>query len=206
MTFSLELDNKILEEAYGEIYDVLRDLADNGITQDKFESWQHQIIQEYLMAYNNPENFSYGVTKYLNSGFDISLMQNELNQFNLMTLDDVNRVAKKYFDPDNFKIAIIGNLEHEVTSFSEQFENIEYVNVLGESINPNSVKTKEQDKSILKKAFEEGAQSGYEARKKGKPLNTAIIESLEEDPIQEILKEALEEESLEEPLEEPTSD
>ena len=34
---------------------------------------------------------------------------------------------------------IIGNLEHEVTELSKRFENIEYVNMYGYSINRDSI-------------------------------------------------------------------
>ena len=169
MRFYLELQNDILEEAYDEIYAVLRNLADNGITEDQLEVWKNQIQQDYLMDYNNPHNFSFAVIRYLNSGFGVPLMQNELNQFKSLTVEDINRVAEKYFDPDDFKIALIGNLKYECTSISERFEGIEYVDKLGNKTDPDSYKKKkEKELSDWEKGFKEGAEAGTKANE-GEP-------------------------------------
>ena len=49
----------------------------------------------------------------------------EIDNFNRVSLEDVNRIAKEIFNPTNFIIAVVGNKDSSAT-FLNNFDNIEY--------------------------------------------------------------------------------
>ena len=85
-----------------------------------------------MILYNNPIKYSKLILKYLNSGFDLNAIEGELEKLNTVTLDDYNRVANKYFNPDNFKVIITANKEPR--EFTNQFNGMSYVDEFGTSI------------------------------------------------------------------------
>lgn len=132
--FNLQVPNEGLDEIYDEINNILYTLGDEGLSQKELELWKEHVVQEYMVVYNNPIAFSRVVLKYLNSGFDPSLMEHELENLNATTVDDYKRIAKQYFNPDNFKVIMIGDMDAEPVDFTQRFETLEYVDVYGQSI------------------------------------------------------------------------
>ena len=136
--FNIQIPNEGLNEIYDEINNILYALGDEGISQNDLALWKEHVVQEYMVVYNNPIAFSRVVLKYLNSGFNLTLMEDELENLNATTIDDYKRIAQKYFNPDNFKVIMIGNIDSEPVDFTQRFEGLEYVDVYGQGITKSS--------------------------------------------------------------------
>jgi predicted Zn-dependent peptidase len=63
----------------------------------------------------------------MNEGFDIDYVINRNEIIKKITLDDVNRVAKEFLNPENLSFVIVGRPEDELLKFIET-QNTETVN------------------------------------------------------------------------------
>ena len=129
-----------LNTSYQKLYNTLQELSSGDISETELEIWKKEVNQAYLILYNNPIKYSKLILKYLNSGFDLDAIETELEKLNTVTLDDYNRVANKYFNPDNFKVIITANKEPR--EFTNQFNGMSYVDEFGTSIERDSIPEK----------------------------------------------------------------
>lgn len=112
-------------------YHEIRKMYENGVTQMEFESAVTAYIDGLIPAsYDTPHKlverlaqkelfglYDYQSPQYLNYYAGDSV---DLEKFKSLTLDDVNNAAKRYLNPDNLLITIVGPLDWIQDSASKE--------------------------------------------------------------------------------------
>ncbi|MBE7078251.1 MAG: insulinase family protein [Clostridiales bacterium] len=100
-----------LEEAYEAIGEVIKDLKENGITNDEFMRSREQMKAGMFFSNesSNSQMLLYGkYMLYFNKIFDF---EDKLARINAMTYDRAKEVLAQMFDEDKKAIALVGNTD-----------------------------------------------------------------------------------------------
>ena len=100
--------NAVTDSAVVETLKEIRFIRDNKVTTQQLANAKAKFTGDFVLALERPETIaSYALrikTQNLNDDFYI----NYLKKINAVTAEDVQRVAKKYYKPDNLRIVIVG--------------------------------------------------------------------------------------------------
>lgn len=99
------------QQAKAGIIEQLRRLQEDLPTEEELEIAQNSIWGSSLMTQLSRVNQAYymGVDEFLGLGYDYS--EHAARQVRAVRAADVQRVARKYFDPDNYVMATVGTAE-----------------------------------------------------------------------------------------------
>lgn len=100
---SVEVENTMV------LFDqVLKNFYDNGINQSQLDKAKRSM-EKSVTGIDNPTSWTrfFNPVVYPNS----DARKNIVNMIELITLDDVNKIIKKYYTPDSYKLIIAGQEE-----------------------------------------------------------------------------------------------
>ena len=98
-----------VRNTYNLIISEMQKLVDSGITEDELIRAKSYITGSYPLRFESPSVYSNQVASSDYFGFTIDDRQNVIVDWNAVTLDEVNEVARKYYSPENFILVIVGN-------------------------------------------------------------------------------------------------
>lgn len=129
-TPNIYLDGKIqyknFNSLYTEIHNEFINLASNSITQEELDRLKKIEINSYNKNLFKPESFnSFIQTHYNFNGYSLQKISDKWDKIENATLKDVNFVASKIFDPNNYIMVIFGDKD-SCTTILNNFENVEY--------------------------------------------------------------------------------
>lgn len=98
----------------------LKNFYDKGINQEQLNK-AIKSIEKSITGMDNPSSWTsfFNPVVYPNP----DTRKNIINQLKLISLEDVNKIIKKYYSPDSYKLIIAGN-ENEVASLIPQWNSI----------------------------------------------------------------------------------
>ena len=98
----------------------LKNFYDKGINQEQFNK-AIKSIEKSITGMDNPSSW----TRFFNPVVypNPDTRKNIINQLKLVSLEDVNKIIKKYYSPDSYKLIIAGN-EDEVAPLIPQWNSI----------------------------------------------------------------------------------
>jgi len=79
------------------------------VTPDELEYNKQSIIRRYPQGFETVGQISNQLTNLVTYGLSDSYFNDYIRNINAVTLDDVNRVAKKYLTPDRMSVLIVGD-------------------------------------------------------------------------------------------------
>jgi predicted Zn-dependent peptidase len=126
LKFSISNSDTLLVE-YDNICDEIKNMTTIGITQQELDSQKKKIEKNLKSIYSDANQFSFFVTSHLNAGFTLEELKDYWNNYNNVTLDQVNRSLLKLFDLDNIYIVAVGD-KKQSESFINNFDNVELYN------------------------------------------------------------------------------
>jgi len=91
--------------------DIIKDVKENGITEDELKLAKESIINGYVFGYDTPSKIVNDRAYKDLLGFPPDQLERDLKAYQAVTLADCNRVAQKYLEPDKMVIIITGNRE-----------------------------------------------------------------------------------------------
>lgn len=105
---STSVRNAVTDSAVVETLKEIRFIRDNKVTTQQLANAKAKFTGDFVLALERPSTIaSYALrikTQNLNEDFYV----NYLKKINAVTVEDVQRVAKKYYKPDNLRIVIVG--------------------------------------------------------------------------------------------------
>jgi zinc protease len=124
-TFSCSFDRVLV--SIGCVRKIWQEIKENGVTPQEFEDAKTAIIGAYSRRFISSASIADLIASCMNEGFDIDYVINRNEIIKKITLDDVNRVAKEFLNPENLSFVIVGRPEDELLKFIET-QNTETVN------------------------------------------------------------------------------
>ena len=115
-----------ISRLYNELKNEFKILSNNSITESELEYAKKTKIIDYNNRLHNPRRLSTFIQDNYNlNGYSLDAISNKWKYIQNVTLKEVNDIAVKMFDPNNFMMVVVGNKD-SCSTFLEQFENVEY--------------------------------------------------------------------------------
>lgn len=97
----------------------LNDLLVNPPTPVEMKRAKDSILNSFVFNFDSKEKVLAEKMRYEFYGYPLDFLENYRSQVEKVTIDDVNRVAKKYIHPDQYPTLVVGNstqLDNQLTS------------------------------------------------------------------------------------------
>jgi zinc protease len=110
------------DSAVNEIIYEIRNLRDNGVTEKELEGAKQALTGSFARSLESPStiaNFAINQERYK---LPADYYTTYLKRLNELTLEEVNRAAKRLLKPDNLYITVVGNgseIQEGLTAFGE---------------------------------------------------------------------------------------
>lgn len=137
--FGITLDSVIADSVFLGISDQFKTILENGFSATDLVEANELFVHDAYDDYNNPSAFPFRLLKSFNNGHDIKKIKDEVDHFQSVDLNDLNRVCRKYFNLNDFSIVLMGDPSNEF-EFLNNYDSIDYVDRYGNILD---LKTKE---------------------------------------------------------------
>ncbi len=107
--------------------------GDRPVTQKELDYNKQSLIRRYPAAFETVGGISGQLASLVVYGLPDSYFNDYIGKINAVSLDDVNRVAKKYLDPSKMAIVIVGDRKVVEPGLKELGYDIHIVNAEGEA-------------------------------------------------------------------------
>jgi zinc protease len=105
-----DMQTAVTKEAVWEVMNELKDIrSGRPITQKELDYNKQSLIRRYPAAFETVGAISNQLANLVVYGLPDSYFNDYIGKVNAVTLDDVNRVAIKYLDPEKMAIVIVGD-------------------------------------------------------------------------------------------------
>ncbi len=106
---SAQVRSEKADSAVAEILNEIGNMRDGKITEDELNNAKAKYNGSFALGMEDPEKTASYASNILINNLPKDYYRTFLQKINAVTLADVQRVAKKYFDKDNARIVIVGN-------------------------------------------------------------------------------------------------
>ena len=135
---STSVRNEVTDSSIVEIINELNRITSEDVSEAKLESVKEKFVGNFIMSTEQPStiaNFARNIDKF---NLPDNFYETYLENFQKVTIDDINRVSNKYFKKDNVRIIVVGKGKDVLTSLEKLPYNIKYYDKYGEpSIKPD---------------------------------------------------------------------
>lgn len=100
--------NAVTDSAVVEMLKEIRFIRDNKVTTQQLVNAKAKFTGDFVLALERPETVSRYALMVKTQNLPKDFYTNYLKKINAVTVEDVQRVAKKYYKPDNLRIIIVG--------------------------------------------------------------------------------------------------
>lgn len=107
---TLLTDKKTLQQCLDEVRQIWVQIYESGITARELEDAKSQWAAQIVTVMTNSTEISSLLLSIKRMGLPIDYLEKRSEIIQRVTLEEVNRVAKKYFDPKKLFVIIIGEL------------------------------------------------------------------------------------------------
>jgi len=84
-------------------------MRDGGVTPDEFARAQAAIVNRDIFKYDDPSKIARQLLNLKFEGKPQTYMTDDVKGYQSLTLEQVNAAAKKYLEPENLLIMVVGN-------------------------------------------------------------------------------------------------
>jgi zinc protease len=98
-------------ETLAVIREVLADVAQNGITQAELDDARDYLTGSFPLRLNTNSKIARTLVAVQMDDLGLDYLDKRNGFYEAVTLDDVNRVAARYLDPDNLLVVVTGRPE-----------------------------------------------------------------------------------------------
>lgn len=107
-TASTSVRNAVTDSAVVEILKEIRFIRDNQVTTQQLANAKAKFTGDFVLALERPATIANSALRIKTQNLGNDFYINYLRKINAVTVADVQRVAKKYYKPDNLRIVIVG--------------------------------------------------------------------------------------------------
>ncbi len=105
---STSVRNAVTDSAVVEALKEIRFIRDNKVTTQQLATAKAKFTGDFVLALESPATIARYALMIKTQNLPNDFYINYLRKINAVTVDDVQRVAKKYYKPDNLRIVIVG--------------------------------------------------------------------------------------------------
>jgi predicted Zn-dependent peptidase len=107
-TASTSVRNAVTDSAVVETLKEIRFIRDNQVTTQQLANAKAKFTGDFVLALERPATIANSALRIKTQNLGNDFYINYLRKINEVTVADVQRVAKKYYKPDNLRIVIVG--------------------------------------------------------------------------------------------------
>lgn len=107
-TASTSVRNAVTDSAVVETLKEIRFIRDNKVTTQQLANAKAKFTGDFVLALERPATIARYALMVKTQNLPNDFYVDYLKKINAVTVEDVNRVAKKYYKPDNLRIVIVG--------------------------------------------------------------------------------------------------
>jgi len=100
-----------MSQALEMMLDLITEVRNNGITAEELTLARESIVNGFVFNYATASQVVNACAHLEFDGFPRDQLKRDIEAYQAVTLEDCNRVAREYLDPDNSIIVITGNAE-----------------------------------------------------------------------------------------------
>src|SRR5690554_3033557 len=100
--------NAVTDSAVVEMLKEIRFIRDNKVTTQQLVNAKAKFTGDFVLALERPETVASYALRVKTQNLSQNFYADYLKKINAVTLEDVQRVSKKYYKPDNLRIVIVG--------------------------------------------------------------------------------------------------
>ncbi|MBV7407875.1 pitrilysin family protein [Maritimibacter sp. DP1N21-5] len=108
---SFSSQNNRMAEAVGVVQDEWRKMAEEGITQEELDAAKLYLTGSYPLRFDGNANIANILASMQMDGYDVDYPATRNDKVNAVTLEEANRVAAEFFQPDNLRFVVVGQPE-----------------------------------------------------------------------------------------------
>ncbi len=105
---STSVRNAVTDSAVAETLKEIRYIRDNKVTTQQLVNAKAKYVGDFVLALERPETIADYALEVQTQNLPKDFYTNYLKKINAVTAEDVQRVAKKYYKPDNLRIVVVG--------------------------------------------------------------------------------------------------
>ncbi|HZH69430.1 MAG TPA: pitrilysin family protein, partial [Flavobacteriaceae bacterium] len=105
---STSVRNAVTDSAVTEILRIIREMRDTKITTQELADAKAKYVGDFVRALERPETIANYALNIETQNLSEDFYENYLKKINAVTVDDIQRVAKKYFSADNSRVVVVG--------------------------------------------------------------------------------------------------
>lgn len=141
-TASCDARNEVTDSAVTAFLDVMSKFRSEKISEEKLQAAKNYLTGSFSRALESPQTvarFALNIARYkLPSDYYKTYLQ----KLNLITVNDIQQMAKKYITPENAYIIIVGKAD-EIAEGLVKFGKVTYYNNYGVEYDPSEIKIDE---------------------------------------------------------------
>ena len=100
--------NTVTDSAIVEFVNELKNFRNTKVTEDELALAKAAYVGSFVMAIENPSTVANYALNIVTKNLSDDFYKTYLERINAVTVDDIQRVAKKYFSADNARIVVVG--------------------------------------------------------------------------------------------------
>ncbi|MEL7252865.1 MAG: pitrilysin family protein [Pseudomonadota bacterium] len=109
---SVASSNDRVAEAIEVIRDIWQDISEGGLTQEQLDDAKTYMTGAYPLRFDSNRRIANITASMQVSGMPIDYIATRNDRVNAVTLEDLNRVAKEWMDPDRLTFVVVGQPEN----------------------------------------------------------------------------------------------
>lgn len=100
--------NAVTDSAVVEMLKEIRFIRDNKVTPQQLNTAKAKFVGDFVLALERPETVANYALRIATQNLSEDFYADYLKKINAVTVEDVERVAKKYYKPENLRVIIVG--------------------------------------------------------------------------------------------------
>lgn len=157
-TATAEVRNEVTDSAVVAFLDEINRIRTEKVSEKELENAKNKYVGNFVLSLEQPSTIANYALQIETENLSDDFYENYLQKINDVTVEDVQRVAKKYFKLDQARIVVAGKASEiaenlEKVEFNGKTIPVKYYNKLGEEV--EKPQAKEVDASVtVEKVYE----------------------------------------------------
>ncbi len=123
---SASVRNTVTDSAVVEFMKEIKKFRDTKVTDEELKNAKAAYVGNFVMALEKPSTVARYALNIATKNLPGDFYQNYLEKINAVTVDDIQRVAKKYFSHENARIVIVGKAIDVIPNLEKSDYSINY--------------------------------------------------------------------------------
>lgn len=139
---SLQARNAVTDSSVAEILSEMKKYREQGADEEELQSIKNYVTGSFARSLESPQTVATFAINSAIYNLPADYYQNYLKNIAAVTVKDVNEAARKYINPENAHILVVGNAD-EIEKGLAQFGSITYYDIYGNEVDTASAEIPE---------------------------------------------------------------